>query len=222
MDDLEKINSFDFFWDSVIAPIKARALQDVDPEFREFCDLEEKLDDDYKRELSNIYKEKREWLKEIYMPHYKNPLLDFHKIGAVLCRSIIKNKPFKFDVCKAENYVKAKFEDTKEDNTEWFVNNLYINYKVAFYVSVGIIFLQLLRFLIDNGEQLAALSLNNRGTLFFYKGNDRHENFQNSTILALMKNDIMNRNFDYLTYAIMLYQLEEYNKNLVVEKNRWY
>lgn len=221
MSDSNKINSFDFFWNNVIISIKDRALQDVDQDFKESCNLDGKFNDKYKKELEAIYKEKREWLKEIYMPHFNNPLLDFHKIGAVICRSMIKNKPFKFDVCKAEEYIKKKFKDSKEDNTQWFVDNLYINYKVAFYASVGVIFLQILRYLIDSDELPSAIMLNDRGTLFFYDDNERHENFQNSTILALMKNDVLNRDFDYLTYAIMLYQLEEHNKNIITRKNGW-
>lgn len=212
---VENNGSFDFFWEHIIESVVERAHSEMDSAFIKECSVEKKDTEKYKESLMSIYKEKREWLKEVYMPHEDTPKLDFHKIGAVLCRSIIKNKPFAFDIEKAESYVKNKFEGSTSDNTKWFVNNLYVNYKVAFYVSVGTIFLQIEKDLAKDDQYEKLNKFNQRGILYFYKGTEKHENFENSTVLALMKNDILTRKFDYLTYAIMLYQLEEYNRILI-------
>lgn len=214
MNDLPKRPPhFDYFWNNIISIVIDRAYSEIDPNFSEVCGFVKKDENVYKVDLERIYKEKREWLKEIYLPHDEKPMLDFHKLGAVLCRSIIRNKPFAFDVKKATQFIEKKFDDVraKQNNTQWFVDNLYVNYKVAFYVSVGISYLEVRKHFIDKDNFNSLKKLDERGTLYFYRKSEKHENFENSCILGLMKNDVLNRKFDYLTYATMLFQLEQYN-----------
>ncbi len=204
-------SSFDFFWDNIIHPVLLHVDSEIDNDFKMNCNYSLKDIDLYKKELSCAYKRKREWLKSVYLPHDKNAKLDMHKLGAILCRIIIGIKPFSFDVSLVDKYTKNKFGDSK-NNTDWFVDNVYVNYKLAFYASVGVIFIELLDYYNSQEKKNIVDMLNNRGTIFFYKKSDNHESFQNSCILSLMKQDTLHRSFDYFMYAAMLFQLEQYNK----------
>lgn len=205
-------SSFDFFWENVICKTIDRAYEEIDDEYKRACNVCKKDAKQYKVSLEEIYHKKRNWLKKMYLPHDEEPILDFHKLGAVLCRDIIYHKPFSFNVQEAERFVENKFDINDTTNhTEWFVRNVYANYKVAFYVSTGIVFLEILKHYDDKGDMETYDKFNARGRLFFYPKSTNHENFENSCILGLMKNDLLKRNFDYLTYSAMLFQLEQYN-----------
>lgn len=54
-----------------------------------------------------------------------------------------------------------------------------------------------------------------------YKGSENkvHASFENSVVLGLSKRDIKGHSFDLLLYATMMYQLEEYNKALLLNCN---
>ncbi len=199
---------FDFLWEMFIKPIINQAEQEVDGEFAKVCGFEKICLPYYKKQLEKIYKRKREWLKKIYLPSDNEPLLDMHKIGAVLCRSIIGNKPFSFDVEKAKKFVMA---NNMQNDIQWYINNVCVNYKIAFYVSVGLVYAEVIKRLEEIGEKEKMEEMQKIGHLYFYSKNPNHENFQNSSIIALMKNDILNRDFDYLFYATTLFQLERYN-----------
>lgn len=205
---------FDLFWDKFIYPIMENVFNDIDQEFKDACGLQFAYEDidAYRKALRKTYREKREWLKEIYMPHSKSPVLDIHKLGAVICRSIIGNKPFSFNVLKAKNFVQNKFSGTeKVQNTDWFFSNIYANYKVAFYASIGAAYLNILyRCKVSNDVDSLNYFMCNP-YLKFYTPNDSHEPFETSCMIALQKNDVLGRSFDYLGYAILIYQLEQYN-----------
>jgi len=110
--------------------------------------------------------------------------------------------------------VTQKFGNDKENHIEWFVNNIYANYKIAFYVSCGLVYLSLLYNFSDKGscpDNDAMQFFMNLGGVVYYEKSSSHDSYENSCIIALQKNDILKRNFDYLAYAINLFQLESYN-----------
>ena len=147
--------SFEFFWIKVIWPTIEAAVEEVDDEFRKACGLQLAYSDiaKYKQDLMDFYHDKRQWLKGVYLPHDEHPLLDMHKLGAILCRSLLAYKPFYFNFQDAERFVVNKFSGDKRNHIDWFVNNIYINYKVAFYVSTGLIYLELLYGYSPKGEK---------------------------------------------------------------------
>ena len=56
---------------------------------------------------------------------------------------------------------------------------------------------------------------------FFISNNTKvKESFENCIILDLAKRDINNHSFDYFMYAIIMYQLEEHNKNYLYNKDK--
>ena len=209
------LEEFDFIWNKIVVPVIKSVAFEVSDEFVNASDFSYSFTDfdEYKQMVIDSFKEKRERLKKVYLPHCDNPLLDVHKLGAILCRTLLLNKPFYFDLKKTSEYIDQKFNDDS-DNTKFFVDNLYANYKAAFYVSIGYVYVALLGKYKKNKNVKLYGILNSHKTLFFYPSSDHHESFENSTILALQKNDILDRDFDYLSYAIILYQLEQYNDGI--------
>ena len=219
-----EVSHFNYFWKIAILPAIEKVQNELDKDFVEESGLKRKRIIEYKSQLKKIYKEKREWLKKVYLPHEDEPCLDFHKLSAVICRAIIAVKPFKFNVDLATKYAQKKFpepvnvneiEEMQVKRVEWFVANVYCNYKVAFFASVGIAYLDLYisfieKNLLDLKERLAK-----QEQFIFYPKSENHDSYENSMILALAKNDILERDFDYLAYATNMFQLQQYNKVLL-------
>ena len=220
---------FAYFWNVLVLPTIKLVFDEIDPDFKEKVGLVYAYDDkgQYKRDVMAFYREKREWLKQIYLPHEKHPRLDQHKLGALWCRTLLAYKPFYFNYKKAVKYVNNRFKGPEdddvfsepEDHSEWFVKNLYANYRAAYLVSTGIVYLYLLYDCKEKKEDLADYLKDGGFEYFLSNGGlivpptrKGHSDFANSCVIALEKNDINCRDFDYLTYAIMLYQQEYYNK----------
>lgn len=218
---MKKESNFDNFWKFAINPSIHKALEELDPIFIKDCGFIQKEEKSYKKILEGIYTEKREWLKSVYLPHEKDPILDMHKLSAIICRSIIGNKPIIFDTSKAlimaknqdkllQNNQTLNDKDKQIKRIQWFVDNVYVNYKIAFDASIGIAYVDLFHLFQDNNQDDLKNKLEKIGTFIFYERSNCHENFRNSTILALMKNDLLNRKFDYLSYATIMFQLQQH------------
>ena len=199
--------SFDLIWEVIILPIIKRINENVDSDFRNACDFACVDLNEYKIQLEKLYKKKREWLKKVYLPYEEEPILDTHKIGAVLCRAIIGDKPFAFNVNKVNDYINR----SSTNDVQWYIDNIGVNYKLAFYVSIGMVYMEIVKTLADSGKKDLSNRIKDEGVLFFYPKSPRHEDFQTSCIISLLKNDILKRDFDYLTYSAMLFQFERYN-----------
>lgn len=216
---------FEKFWETSIYPAITKCLNDVDTEFFNKCNLITVDEQGYKQKLKNLYKRKREWLKREYLPHSSHPILDFHKLGSIVCRCMIGNKPFTYDIAKSEVMQKAINNDDKlshKDKIDWLVSNIYINYKVSFLSAIGIVYADLVYWATkkceDYDDSLFIVykefleKLIARQNLFFYPSPIKHENFFNSTVIALMKEDILKRDYNYLLMSMILYQLQENTK----------
>lgn len=209
-------------WPKIIFPAIINAYNNTDENFRSYVSLEKHSDEEYQRHLSNLYEEKRDWLKKIYFGNFKSEKehwLDMHKISAVICRSLIGCKPFSFDVDKANKYKK---ENNKNDDLDWIIDNYFINYKVAVNCSIGIVLYDLLDKLGDerfiNKEMVNVSSViksitsksfelyNKKPTILW----SEHESFYKSMILNIAINDSNKRDFDYLGFAVNSFQLQQY------------
>lgn len=234
---------FDFFWHIIINPVINNIFNSMEVEFKKDCNVQLKDLTSYKMELEHIYKIKRNWLKRIYLPHRvsgeeseKEILLDFHKLSSVLIRSVLANKPITMNLKSVDKYTREKFDD-QNDHTTWFVNNVYCNYKIALYIGLGILYIDTVFSVlyqhtdfnyIEYRESLSTDERKNINSnivdvakkithLATYPERTTHENFINSLILGLVKNDLRGRSFDYLGYAALLFQLQEYNLLLLKE-----
>lgn len=219
-------DNFERFWSKVICPSIELCLEEIDDESKKYIGLTESDKIQYKSELEKLYQRKREWLKKEYLPlEGAEASLDFHKLGAIMCRCIIGNKYFKFSEHKANklflnitnSHVSQKEKLQKE------INSIYINYKLALYVSMGISYIDLLAKVTNkekkaNSDERNVYSLFRKYllehcSLFEYIESDRHDDLVSSLIVTLMKNDLLKRDFDYLAYSASMYQLQEYTKD---------
>lgn len=95
-----------------------------------------------------------------------------------------------------------------------------MNYRLAFYGSVVFMF-HSMQFEYHERDSVLFELLEKKGKLNLYETNLPNngkvkESFENCIILDLAKRDNGNRSFDYFMYAIIMYQLEEHNKNLLL------
>ena len=212
----------DWIYPKVISASINAASKKIDEEFSNatgFCRYME--EDKYKQELSSIYEEKREWLKEQYFTQFDEAkLLDFHKLAAVLCRSILRLKPFAFNIELADKYMA---EHGKRTDKEWVINNYLVNYKVAIDVSLGFTLYDLFGKIGEKkvdmpkpneyGDLLKNLST--YGLEKYKEGTTpvqiEHEPFYNSQIIEIAINDTNGRDFDYLGFATNCFQLQQYS-----------
>ena len=228
---MQQLKHFDRLWDEAIQPSIQFSIEQMDDNFIEFASVKSVDLDSYKIDLKRVYKKKREWLKRSYLPHNPEPYLDFHKLGAVVCRSIIGLKPIKYDLVLVKELIKHQdfSQSTHFEQIDWFIRNVYVNYRIAFLSAVGLVYANLVHWAITKKgncttEDLAKVydefihELTQQGRLSSYPEPELHENFENSTIIALMKNDLLQRDFDYLSFATILYQWEFHTKLKIFQK----
>jgi len=212
----------DALWPLIIKPTIESADKDIDPEFKDFVEVDSFVNmDDYKTKLSTLYERKRDWLKRIYF-RYAQPndetLLDMHKIAAIICRCIIGCKPFAFDVDAANKY---KDNKNKNENLDWIINNYFVNYKVAVNCAISITLFDLFDRLGEISKSQHIIDVKNILNSINEKGFDlyqrepmllktNHESFYKSIIIQTAINDINKRNFDYLGMATTCFQIQQY------------
>ena len=224
---MEKISNFQYIWDEWVKPLVDDLYEQLDEEFKTYCNVQI-------RDLSGIcpkaekyYQKKREEVKKAFYGEYHKGdsetehRMDFHKIGAILCRTLIEYKVYSFDTNKCKEYVDDNID---EYNTNWVVKNALINFRLAFYVSVVFLYQSKL-FEYESTDTDFYNKLADAENLDLYepsidsKEKTVKESFENCMVLDLAKRDIGNQSFDYLMYAIVLYQLEQHNKFLLSKKS---
>lgn len=221
-----QINNLDFDFDLLFAKIVEPSIQyikdHVDAEFKNSfnfaCKDIAQIHDSCKR----FYEDKNEELKKrFYGSKYNHEksskgelCFDLHKMGAIICYSLIKYKVFSFDVKAVRNYINRN----SITDTDYIANNVLANYRLAFHVSVLLVYCKMLYDAQKNGDnELYAKLFAQRG-LSLYKKSQDHDSFKNSVIMDLAKRDTQGRSFDYFMYSTILFQLEEYNKLLLQEE----
>ena len=128
-------------------------------------------------------------------------LIDIHKICACFTAAIIKVRIFDYN---------------KKDIVPQEI--FYSNYSLAFLVGIHIMYLGLLSdYEKENKEDLFA-ALDNKKTFSFPTTNDGHDSYIHGRIKTLALNDMYGVDFDVLTYADMLYWIEEYNKYVLMQE----
>jgi hypothetical protein len=219
---MEKISNFQYIWNEWVEPLVDDLYEQLDEEFKIYCNV--KI-----RDLSGIcskaekyYQKKREEVKKAFYGEYHKGdsetehRMDFHKIGAILCRTLIEYKVYSFDTSRCKEFV----DNVDGYNTNWVVKNALINFRLAFYVSVVFLYQSML-FEYETTDIDLYNKLADAENLDLYepsidpKENTVRESFENCMVLDLAKRDIGNQSFDYLMYAIVLYQLEQHNKYLL-------
>lgn len=144
--------------------------------------------------------------------------MDFHKIAALICRTMIEYKVFIFDVERCKQYADKNID---EYNTDWVVKNALVNFRLAFYSSIVFLYQSMLYTYSSKDEKIFG-KLQQKKCLDLYNADKKQpsantvqESFENCIVLDLAKRDIANRSFDDFMYAIIMYQLEEHNIHLL-------
>ena len=213
MSNPKDLTNFDQIFDYIVTPLINELPQYMDAEFKEFVGFKIKDSQKARESCKIFYEAKKTELKKIfygskYTKASENDLkFDIHKIAAIICSSLIKHKVFIFNDELAFQTIeqRGKFEDTS-----WIVDNALINYKLAFKVSIAMIYYKLLH---ESNDDTKKFFKSHNG-LSLYKKREDHESFENSVILDFAKRDIHGRSFDYFLYSAFLFQLEEYNKKV--------
>lgn len=209
----EPSRHYNQIWTKVIQQVFEVVLDECDTEFKEQCHLEVKAQKAHRKAVEEEYRCLRKNLKELcYGKKADEGLLDGRKMAAIFCNALIKEKTCVFDLHAAHNLLKEKKSKLEPNELNlWAVNNIFINYKFAYYVSLQLVYLTLLRELLseDNTKQYA-IKLNNYGHLYQYPRVNGIDSFDVNVIIGLAQSDIYGKDFDMFLFAMQLYQIEQY------------
>lgn len=195
--------NFNDIWDSLIVKCINKFYEEFSEEDITTFDIKRKDIKWLKKNLLSEYNKTRKSLKQKY--YYKGDSLtskiDNHKISACFCKSLINQKAFTFKM-------------KKEIPDKLF----FINYKLAYIVSLGVIYITLIDYYVDLGETQIVNKLIEQGTILVPNTTEGHDNYNLGRIKTLALNDIYGNEFDILTYSDMVFWIEYYNKKLMEEK----
>lgn len=200
-------------WNKVIEQVLSVVKEECDIEFCKKCKLESKPIKIWKKDLETRYRLLRKDLKEIcYGNDIDEGLLDGRKLAAILCRALIEEKAYKFDIQAAYELAKTKRSELSSvEFNIWLTHNVYINYKLAYYVSLQLVYLTLLHDLISSEKSKElALNLNKIGHLHRYYPLPNSDSFDINVIIGMARADISGKEFDMFLFAMQLYQIEMY------------
>lgn len=220
---MEQLTNFQFVWKEWITPLISDLEEQLDPNFKSFCNVRVRDLDKICIKAESYYQRKREEMKVLFYGNYQKGdsvtehRMDFHKIGAIICRTLIEYKVFDFDIDRCKEYI----GNIDSYDTDWVVKNALINFRLAFYGSIVFLY-HAMQFEYYNDDRILYDKLNKKEKLDLYEikrpdtSKKVKESFENCIVLDLAKRDIGNRSFDFFMYAVVLYQLEEHNKSLLV------
>ena len=219
--DVDNLNNFDFIWDKWIAPTVNKVFAQMDDEFKTQCSARILNCAEIKTKAEDYFQKRRAQLKDDYYgrdgeKENDDHRMDFHKLSAIICRTMVEYKTVTFDLTECERYSIA----IDPHDTNWLVRNSLINYRIAFLSSVVFLYNAMLFKYKD--EARINQKLRNQRRLVLYdsvQDSGLHESFENYMVLDLAKRDINNRSFDYFMYAANMFQLEEYNRILLNYEN---
>lgn len=220
---MDEINNFRYIWLEWIVPLIKDLCNQTDDIFRKFCNFRIRNLENIYNNAERFYQHKREEVKRTFYGEYligdskTQHRMDFHKISAIICRTLIEYKVYDFDEKLCQEYIDKNIDIY---NTDWFVKNALINFRLAFYSSVVFMFHAMqFEYYKDNAQLFNLLEQKGKLNLYeMYTSNNGKvkESFENCIVFDLAKRDIGNQSFDYFMYAIVMYQLEEHNKNLLL------
>ncbi len=204
---------YEQIWNKVIQQVLKVVTDECDKKFREECCLKIKPLKDWKEKLECKYRMLRKELKEIcYGNHIDQGLLDGRKLAAIFCKALTEEKAYVFDTVAAYTLMKQKKAEMPPVQFNlWAVHNVYINYKLAYYVSLQLVYLTLLHDL-QSSEKTKNLAkeLNRNGHLYRYPPNSNSDSFDVNIIIGMARIDVSKENFDMFLFAMQLYQIEMY------------
>ena len=140
---VEDLTNFEFIWEKWVEHVADKLQAKMDEEFCKKCKVKKRDLTAIKDEAEAYFKERRKELKLTFYGEApkddtdrKRRKMDFHKLSALLCRTLMEFKVFEFDIDACEEMIKT----IRKTETDWLVSNALINFRVAFYVSVNFLY----------------------------------------------------------------------------------
>ncbi len=205
---------FQFCCDNWISQLIYDLYSEMDEKFRIATDAEIKnLDKVFQNAEDYFIERLKMFCSDYYHENIDEQEPDIHKYCAIICRTLIHEKTIKFDMLSCETYIKEN--NISPDNTDWLVKNALVNYRIAFYASVVLLYQSML---MKYTDPIIQDKLRKNKNLNLYTKKDgtpksiNHESFENYIIIDLAKRDVNNKSFEFFMYAALMYQLEEYNR----------
>jgi hypothetical protein len=153
--------------------------------------------------------------------------LDYRKGSAILCCALIKEKAFSFNDDEAVKIASQKESSVNElhgkkrkEYNQYLVNNLLINYKVAYLAALHFLYFFTLYEALGkewkntNGEEIYK-QLSETGHLCRYTeypGEEADDSYDVSMIIGLARADLLNKKIDVYLLALHFYQIEMYTR----------
>lgn len=205
---------FKGIWEKVICPVKDLVLAECDDAFINNTDLNTVDEQSWRDELESTYRILREACKELCYGDSTGSL-DSRKLASIFCKTLIKHKYFKFNLDKAKELLEKEKTNTTKDTSinNWIVANILVNYKLAYLVSLQLIYLTLLDELlatestVEYGKDLSRIK-----HLCKYPRMKGFDSFDVNMVICLALADIRGDDFDVLLFSMQLYQIEMYTK----------
>ncbi len=195
--------TYEYVWQEIIYPnikLLLDEISDDDIERFEIAVLNEKI---LKRTVLSNYEKKKNRLKEIY--HFDNgesdQRIDIHKVAACFASVLIEDKVFDFSI--------------KEGLTD---NIFLLNAKLAYNVSLDIIWMSLVYHYINCGHEDIADKILKKGTLYVPITSNGHDEYNIGRQKTIALNDVFENEFDILTYSDMMFWIEHYNRQIYEQK----
>lgn len=157
-------------------------------------------EESYRKRYAKTFRANRRKLKDLFYGDDEHNYLNPMKLAAVLCHTLIDCKPIRF-----EGNVNINQNTLSSYNAVWLSNHLLINYKIAFLSSISLVYSQILAEKKPDKES----EFVKNGQLAKYGYYDRNS-FQTNVIINLARNALLGRDFDDLTFALMMFQWYEY------------
>lgn len=222
---MKPLKDFDVLWEKFVAPSIDECYAQMNSDFANKCGAQRyKFEyDKYLELFKQLYSRKYKWFCKSYFYYNRNTEIDVYLKTALLSRCLIGLKPITYDTGKADKLyddMRLNKNISPEECLEWRMNNDYINYKIVYMFSLNVIRCGLSAWC----EKKIKEYKNDTHKVSLYEQMNRKlkdtdlvsitlktpiQSNVNNIITALMYEDILQRDFDYMLYANALFQLQE-------------
>ena len=192
------IEDFTYLWDEGIVKAARQLDLELPEDSNRYVNLD--LSESNKKRLYDEYEDNRTEIRRNFFDGGENASnrIDAHKICACITGALLKVHLF-------------ELQDTQDDIPEDVV---LVNYKLAFVASIYVLFLIMLSDYKRSDEKKYEY-LKQKAVLEFPDTNEGHDSYVMGRIKTLALNDVYGYDFDRLSYADMIFWIENYNKELI-------
>ena len=194
------MKQFDFLWENAVLNALENVWEEqLSPEDKNNYNIFRRDSPKDMEKVKSLYENYRDFTKSRFFDTGEdgNNLMDVHKVASCLTGALVRYKMLRYDL--------------KEDLP---IEVMLSNYAIAFLAGVNVLYLVDLA---DSYEKNRALfrKLCDKKTFEFPATTPGHDPYVQGRIKTLAINDLNGVDFDVLTYADMLFWIENYNLKLL-------